>query len=447
MNGPWRLADLADAFEGVIPSILATSSADGVPNISYLSHVVLIDERHVALSNQFFGKTLANLAANPQAAIIVVHGITGEQFRLDAVWLGNEFSGPVFDEVEGQLRASSSQIGMEDVMRLASVGIFRVEAITAIDRAAGLAPAVLPPRRSRLSAAAEVVAAVGAAAEAERIVAALLDGVIAGFDAQAAALFQLDPAGGSLVTLASRGYPATGTGSEVAMGEGIVGLAAAGRRVMRVADMSRVRRFGAAIRSSGLALGPEPPPIALPDLADAQSRIAVPMQARGRLYGVLFAESRERLAFRQEDAVALELVAGHAAACLLWGEPAEEEEPATPAPAPAAAAEAGGFRILHHRQDDSVFIDNDYLIRGVAGRLLVWLVESHLREGRLEFSNREIRLAPELRLPDYKDNLETRLLLLRQRLEERAAPVQLERAGRGLVRLRLQGRPRIETSG
>lgn len=114
-------------------------------------------------------------------------------------------------------------------------------------------------------------------------------------------------------------------------------------------------------------------------------------------------------------------------------------EPAAP-PAPVE----GEFRLVHHAYDDSVFIDNDYVIRGVAGRLLVHLLRRHLEEGRTEFSNREIRLWPELRLPDFKDNLETRLLLLRQRLEERAAPVRLARAGRGLIRLDLSGRPRID---
>lgn len=445
MTDRLRLGDLADCFEGVIPSILATSSVDGVPNLAYLSHVVQVDNHHVAISNQFFGKTLANLRANPQAAILVVHGTTGEQFRLEAEWLREEAAGPVFEEIAAQLRASAAQIGMSEVMRLTSGSLFRVAAIHALDRLAGHSPAPVTERRPRLGLAAEIASAIAEEAEAERIVATLLDGVVEGFGADAAVLFQLDPPGRSLVAVASRGYAATGVGSEVPVGEGIVGLAAARGRIVRLADMSRVRRLGEAIRASGLAGGPDAPPIALPDLAGAQSRIALPLRARGRLYGVLFAESRARLAFRREEAQALDLVAGHAAASLLWGEAVEEDQP--PAPSPAPPGDGPEVRILHHPHDDSVFLDNDYLIRGVAGRLLIWLVESCLREGRQEFSNREIRLAPDLRLPEYKDNLETRLLLLRQRLEERAAPIRLERAGRGLVRLRLSGRPRIETTG
>ena len=42
---------------------------------------------------------------------------------------------------------------------------------------------------------------------------------------------------------------------------------------------------------------------------------------------------------------------------------------------------------------------------------------------------------PELHLPDVQDNLEVRLLLLQRRLAEQQVPIQLEKAGRGRMRL------------
>ena len=48
------LSDIAACFEGVIPAEIATASADGVPNVTHLSRVHMVDDERVALSNQFF---------------------------------------------------------------------------------------------------------------------------------------------------------------------------------------------------------------------------------------------------------------------------------------------------------------------------------------------------------------------------------------------------------
>ena len=68
------------------------------------------------------------------------------------------------------------------------------------------------------------------------------------------------------------------------------------------------------------------------------------------------------------------------------------------------------------------------------------LLRHHAQEGRTEFSNRELRLDPALRLPDLCDNLEARLILLQRRLADRCAYLRIEKAGRGRFRL-VVGRP------
>jgi adenylate cyclase len=167
------------------------------------------------------------------------------------------------------------------------------------------------------------------------------------------------------------------------------------------------------------------------------------MSSQGGLLGVLFLESERRLAFDDETTAALEALTGQASSCLALLERSAGEA-REPKPAPDPARPGRRFTIKAHRFDDSVFIDDRYVIKGVAGRLLVFLVERALSEGRTTFTNREIRRAPELRLPEFKDNLESRLLLLARRLEDKSFPVRLHRNGRGVMVLRIEGEPSIE---
>ncbi len=81
---------------------------------------------------------------------------------------------------------------------------------------------------------------------------------------------------------------------------------------------------------------------------------------------------------------------------------------------------------------------DDYLIKGVAGAIFRKLVADFSEQGRTEFTNRELRLDPRIRLPDVTDNLEARLILLVRRLAERGTDVRIEKTGRGRFRLAVE---------
>ncbi len=82
-----------------------------------------------------------------------------------------------------------------------------------------------------------------------------------------------------------------------------------------------------------------------------------------------------------------------------------------------------------------MFLDDAYLIKGIAGAIFWKLVNDHAETGRTEYSNKELRLDPRLRFPDINDNLEARLILLKRRLTDHGAPVQLVKTGRGRFRI------------
>ena len=89
-------------------------------------------------------------------------------------------------------------------------------------------------------------------------------------------------------------------------------------------------------------------------------------------------------------------------------------------------------------------VDGEYLIKGVAGRILHWMLRRYVEEQRREFTNKELRLDATLNLPEYHDNLEARLILLRQRLKDRSDILRLESVARGRLRLSVAGEVRLE---
>jgi adenylate cyclase len=179
--------------------------------------------------------------------------------------------------------------------------------------------------------------------------------------------------------------------------------------------------------------------VPLPTLGDAQSCMAVPALARGELVGVLTVESPLSVAFEDEDEAVLKVIATVVAQMIDIERSNVDaaDRSAPPAPAASTTPTSGETHIRFFGEDGSVFLDGEYLIRGVAGRILWSLVQRHVQTGQTEFTNKELRLDRALELPGFRDNLDTRLVMLKRRLDERQAPLRMERTGRGRFLLRV----------
>ena len=306
---------------------------------------------------------------------------------------------------------------------------------------------------TRLADLAELSARLGRCPDLDTLVSVALAGLEELFGYRHSLLLLLDEDGQRLYTLASHGYDAAGIGSEVRLGEGIIGMCAARSAPMRVSNLGAMLTYARRVRSEYEANVGEAPglEIPLPGLERPESLVAVPALVLGQLIGVVAVESPARLAFDEDDEALLTIVAGLIGSAVELD--AAEERAATPertlsaAPPPEARPAAGPTRVRYFPADGSVFLDGDYLIKGVAGRILWSLLEHHDRDGRVDFTNKEVRLDPTLELPEFRQNLESRLILLKRRLEERAAPVRIAKTGRGRFRLELTGTLRLEQVG
>ncbi len=431
---------IRNCLEGVVPATVSTCSPDGVPNATYVSQMQYVDARHVAMSFQFFNKTRQNVLANPQVTALVIDPVTGACYTLSLLYLRTETAGALFQSLKAKIAGIASHTGMAGVFRLQGADVYRVLSVQQVPGRALDAPA---PQRNLLSALRRASTQLAECTQLEALFDQVLTTLGGDFGIEHALLLMADEPRQRLYTVGSRGYAATGVGSEIAFGDGVIGVAAQYRTPIRISHMTMEYAYGRATRAEALArdiaLEAEIP---FPGLAEPHSQLAVPILAGGQLLGVLCVESPQDLRFSYDDEDALVALCAQLGAMVQALQEEPEPAPERAGAGPAALRPAAGavpLEVKHYRANDSVFLGGDYLIKGVAGAILWKLLRTHAAEGRTDFSNRELRMAPELRLPEVTDNLEARLILLQRRLAERCPRLAIEKTGRGLFRLRVQG--------
>ena len=445
-----KLEDLGRCFQGLIPCGLATASSSGVPNITYLSQILYVDSMHVGLSRQFFNKTSQNLAQNPYACIQVHDALTYEAYRLNIRYERSENAGPLFEEQAARLDAIASHTGMSGVFRLQAIDICEVLEVQRVEGflespepGTTLTPEFERGPLTELRALQLVSERINRAVELD----ALLDGALAAFHELLALphsmVLLVDESEQRLVAIASRGYGASGVGAEVRIGEGLIGMAAANRRLVRVSGLRNELRYSLAARERLREVEGQTSArteVPLPGLANAESQLALPLLVGGELVGVLSFESTSGVAFQTWHEAFLQLLANQLAVGIAHlrderavgiGSPTLAQlHPASP---PVDSRRKRTFSFF--KNDDCMFVDGEYLVRNVPGRILLKLLAQYRDQGRTEFNNRELRLDPTLGLPPVRTNLESRLLLLRKRLVEKCPDLSIIPGERGRFRL------------
>ena len=120
---------MVELFKKVPHAILATATNDGNPNAVPVGAKKVIDNETILISDQFFGKTLANLKANPKAAVSFWEGHEGYQLK-GTVTI--ETSGKRYEETAAWIEDMGNKAGMP----LKSKGAV----LLTIDEIFGLAP-------------------------------------------------------------------------------------------------------------------------------------------------------------------------------------------------------------------------------------------------------------------------------------------------------------------
>ncbi len=442
MNTAPQLENLRDCFEGIVPACIATCDLQGMPNVTYVSQAMYVDHHHIALSFQFFNKTRENILHNPIATLLLMDPFSAARYRLLIQYLRTETNGAVFERMRAKLAGIAAHEGMVGVFKLQGADLYRV---LSIEHVPGRELAIIPPGPALWPALRNTLDTLATYHSMESLLDSLLECLERHFNIRQSIVLMHDVQGHKLFTVASRGYPSSGVGSEIPMGVGLIGIAAQQQVPIRSMFAAVEYNYTRAVREQVIATGQTEfleEAIPLPGLAKPSTQLAVPIVHNGLLLGVLYVESEQACRFTYDGEDALMALCAYVGGVIhvLQLQSQSESMPATArkhAPADQATHAGGGHRlkVSYYGHDHSIFLDNDYLIKGVAGAILWRLLELHNQEGRTEFSNRELRLDPRLPLPDMVDNLDARLLLLSRRLQERSDHLVLDRFARGKLRL------------
>ena len=98
----------------------------------------------------------------------------------------------------------------------------------------------------------------------------------------------------------------------------------------------------------------------------------------------------------------------------------------------------------YFKVDESMALNGSTLIKGISAKILKYLVEAYLNEGRCEFEYRELKRQFEITLGQKNSNFEVRFYRLVEKLEEKCPSIVIEKKGRGRFTLAVKAKLSFE---
>jgi hypothetical protein len=363
----------------------------------------------------------------------------------------------MFESMRLRIEAIASHSGVKGIFKLLGADIYEVLSVTRLEQEVGRPaesiPGIAPDLRNSdalftMRALQDLSDRINQAPTLDCLLESILESLEQIFGFRNSMILLASDKPDRLEMIASRGYPEGGVGSEVGSGEGIIGMVAEARKPIRIAGMMRHMLYAAAAGRGAeeRGMGGVDRRIPLPGLANPDSQLGIPLLVRGELVGVLCIESDAPYRFHEEDRTYLEVLGGYLAIAIqmaLLHERSEEggetapTDPEHGGPATSTTVHRARILVEYYGPDECILVDGEYLVRGLPAKLLRKFLRERNAAGTTEFTNRRLRLDKTLHLPEFKDNLESRLILLRRRLEERCPEIRLVQSGRGRFRLEL----------
>ena len=443
-------------FAGAIPAVLCTASADGVPNVTFISKAIRVDDERIAVSNQFMSKTARNLAANPLASLLLVDPVTSDEFRLSLVYERTERRGHVFERLRHDVDVVAELAGMQDVFRLRAATIFRVVDLARIEpHPSGSVPGDEPSGDEPALTSLAALAALDRTLHRPRRPASTRRSTGSTSCSASATSTCCCSTRTATASTPSPAVASTRTASvpRWSSARGTIGVAAARCEPVRIGNLRQMDKYSRSIappvrgvrgrpgRGVSCACPGSPAPT-----AGSSSRSCRSASSSGSSSSTAAARLRSGRTRSTSSASSARCSArpsstsGRSSARPTRRRRRQRPLPVAPRPGRCRRPTCASSRSTPARSSTATTSSRASPVAS-CGRSCA----STPTTGRVEFTNRELRLDPALQLPGFKDNLESRLILLKRRLDERGATIRLERTGRGRFRLdvtvpvRLQG--------